>query len=78
MNKIGELAAAFSNELRNLMEWEERETGKVIANLKSEGKILGLDSCPEAFAAIRAERAHRLHEIFEKYNLPPDTKLKLW
>lgn len=79
MSDIEERAEKLSKELRKLMSWEDKENEKVYARLKSEGKILGLDSCPEEFAYIREERNRRWREIIEKYSdLPPNTKLKLW
>lgn len=70
---------ALSSELRQLLEWEEHETDKIITRLKSEGTTLGLDGCPEEFAPIRRERNRRWRKIIESYkDLPPDTKLKLW
>lgn len=76
---VSERQRAFSEEIRGLMEWEEAESEKVIARLKSDGKVLGLDGYPEEFAYIREERNRRWREILEKYrDLPPDTKIKLW
>lgn len=70
---------AFSEELKGLLEWERIEGEKVLTRLKSEGKVLGLDSYPEEFAYIREKRNQCWKEILEKYkDLPPDTKLKLW
>ena len=79
MTKIEERAQALSKELRELVIWEINEDDKIVARLKAEGKVLGLDGYPEEFAPIRRERERRLAEIFERYkDLPPDTKLKLW
>ena len=69
----------FSNELLDLMKWEETESEKVYNRLKSEGKTVGLDGFPEEFIAIRKERNLRLKAILEKYNdLPHDTEIRLW
>ena len=75
---LEERQEASSEEIRELMKWEETESAKVIARLESEGKVLGLDGYPEDFAYIRETRNRRLKDIFAKYNLPPGTKLKLW
>ncbi len=71
-------AEKFSKELCDLMEWEEQETEKIFARLKSEGKVIGLDGYPEEFAAIQKERRRRWRELLEKYRpLPLGTKIKL-
>lgn len=76
---LEEREKALSSEIRELFDWEDRESNKVIARLESEGKKLGLDSYPEEFAYIREERNRRWRAILEKYkDLPPDAKLKLW
>lgn len=75
MSTVEERAEAMSAELRLLMEWEQTESEKIIAQLKAEGKIIGLDGYPERFAYIRQERNRRLRTILEKYkDLPPDTE----
>lgn len=79
VSSVEERAEKMSAELRELMDWEEREEEKIISRLKAEGRKLGLDGCPEEFAPIRQERNRRLSIIFEKYkDVPPGTKLNLW
>lgn len=76
---LEERQESLSKEIRELMEWEELESKKIIEKLESEGKALGLDGYPEEFAYIRETRNRRWREILEKYkDLPPNTKLKLW
>ena len=78
MNNVDEQIKAFSKELQLLMEWEEQESNKIIARLKKENKILGLDGYTEEFSNIRQERNHRLEKLYETYGkLPIGTKLKL-
>ena len=68
----------FSRELRDLMEWEEKENIKILNRLKNEGVVLGLDGHVEEFANIREARNQKLEKLIAKYNLPSGTKLKLW
>lgn len=78
MNNVDEQIKAFSKELQLLMEWEEQESNKIIARLKKENKILGLDGYNEEFSNIRQERNRRLEKLYETYGkLPIGTKLKL-
>ena len=79
VSSVEERAEKMSAELRELMDWEEREEEKIISRLKAEGRKLGLDGCPEAFAPTLREYKRRWAEIFEKYkDVPPGTKLNLW
>lgn len=77
--KVMERQQAFSKEVKELFNWEEQESNRVITRLKLEGKKIGLDSYSEEFVYIRRERNRRWREILEKYkDLPPSTKIKSW
>ena len=57
-------------EFNELIKWSNSEEDKVIAKLKSEGAVMGLDGHKEEFLYIRKEECRRLKEMAEKYNLP--------
>ena len=77
MTDLEERKAKAVAEYNEILEWSIRESDKVFEKLQAEGKPLGLDTNKEAYAYIKEVRKQRLKEIFEKYDLPPDTKLKL-
>ena len=78
MNNLEQKKSEMATEIIALMDWGNSESEKVIANLKKKGTYLGLDGHREEFSYIREFERKRLAEIVKKYNLPPDTKLKLW
>ena len=57
-------------EFNELIKWSNSEEDKVIAKLKSEGAVMGLDGHVEEFLYIRKEECRRLREMAEKYDLP--------
>ncbi len=57
-------------EFNELIKWSNAEEDKVIARLKSEGVVIGLDGHTEEFLYIRKEECRRLREMADKYDLP--------
>lgn len=56
-------------ELEELMDWEKRETDKILKKMKDEGAVMGLDGQNEEMMLIREERNRRLIELKRKYGL---------
>ncbi len=60
---------AAEKEWKQVLEWAQMESRKVIENLKKEGKYeYGLDTNSEELAYIGKERNRRLKEIQKKYS----------
>ncbi len=64
-----------NEEYHSLIKWANAESEKIYNCLKSEGKILGLDSCPEEFTHLHEELNRRVLALFDKYDLPGKPKL---
>ena len=77
MDSVEEKKAKMTAEITALIDWSVTEGDKVVAQLKQEGAIMGLDCHQERFAYIRETKKQRLKEIIDRYNLPLDTKLQL-
>ncbi len=66
-------------EIRELLDWSINQEERLVERLKECGELtLGLDGNTNDFAPLREELATKLKAILSKYNLPFDTKLKLW
>ena len=66
-------------EILNLLKLYGEEEEKITAELKQTGKYKkGLDSNSEAYVFLNREFDKKFSKVFAKYDLPPDTKLKLW
>lgn len=75
-----ECAAAW-DEIMKVGLWLNEETKRIIDELQREqGEEYRIDDPRNraAFKKVRAEFARRMKAIGEKYDLPPDTKIKLW
>ena len=64
----------FKEEYIRMLEWIISEEEKVIEQLKKEGKYNRLDGHYKELDYIRAERAKRTRELFDKYDLPNKPK----
>ena len=79
MNDLDERKAKAVEESSALLVLYQEEIDKITEALKRSGKFkLGLDANSEAYAAINKEFDGRMSEIFDRYALPPGTRLKLW
>lgn len=66
-------------EIRDLLNWSLQEEIRITEELKAKGKFQsGLDGNSEEYALLNNEFKKRMKAIFTKYDLPSDTKLKLW
>ena len=76
---LEERKAAAGKEICDLLDWSLKEEVKITENLKTEGKFKpGLDGNSEDYALLNKEIENCVEQIFQKYNIPLKTKLKLW
>lgn len=70
---------AAAKELRNLLNLSLQEENRITENLKATGQFKqGLDGNLDDYVPLNREIGEKIKEIFIKYNLPPNTKLRLW
>ena len=76
---LEERKTAAGKEFLDLLDWSLKKEFEITEKLKTEGKFKqGLDGNSEDYASLNEEFKKRIEQIFQKYNLPSDTKIKLW
>lgn len=77
--KLEERKSVAAREIRDLLDWNLQEEIKITEKLKATGKFKpGLDGNLEDYAPLNKELKKRVEQIFQKHNLPLNTRLKLW
>lgn len=76
---LEERKAQAVKEILLLLDLYGKAEENITEELKRSGKYkIGLDSNSMSYATLNKEFNKRFAEIFVKYDLPTDTKLKLW
>ncbi len=74
-----ERKTAATKEIHELLDWGISQEKHLVERLKERGELSpGLDGNTNDYAPLAAELKRKFADILRKYNLPPDTKLKLW
>ena len=74
-----ERKTAASKEIRELLDRAISQEKRLVERLKERGELSrGLDGNTNDYAPLRDELTIKLKTILQKYDLPPDTKIKLW
>ncbi len=79
MNDLEKRKLNAVKEIRDLLDWSIKEEERITTELKRLGKLTpGLDGNSEIYASHNKKVNTLMKNIFDKYGLPPDTRLKLW
>ena len=77
MKTLEERISLANAELREIGDWFLNEQDKITRQLEESGIALNLDGNRKAYKHIYEEFNRQLSGLWKKYDLPPDTKLKL-
>ena len=76
MNTLEERTALANKELKELANWYVTESEKIFDEL-SRNPEMKIDGNRAAYEGIHKEFDERFKDLYEKYNLPLDTKLTI-